>query len=439
MYVVIGALLIGLSLGLLGSGGSILTVPVLVYLLGHDDKAAIAESLGIVGAIALIGAIPYTRTREVDWRNVLLFGLPGMAGTYGGAWLSQFVTGAAQLTLFAVVMLAAAWLMFRQPAARSDAGKHANPVERHAAWKIVLEGLAVGVLTGLVGVGGGFLIVPALVLLGQLPMRRAVATSLPIVALKSFSGFFTYLAVLNSQDIAIDWNTIGLFVLLGTAGSLVGNVIGSRVNQRSLRRVFAVFLVGMGIFVLAKEAPRVFTPPAVGNAVSSPSPVAAASPARRPLTYTNPLITEYGKVVRLPDAAHQPRQGAKIVVDVTKGDFPDKLNQAVGKAARFVNIYGGAGAKPATVKIALVMHGDATLVVLSPNAYSARFGGDGNPNLDCLRRLHEEGVEIYVCGQSLVEKGARPEDVADFADVAVSALTALVNLQGDGYAYVPLK
>ena len=118
MTSVVGAILIGLTLGLLGSGGSILTVPVLVYLLGHQDKVAIAESLAIVGGIALAGMIPYARARLIDWRSVVLFGLPGMAGTYGGAWLARFVSGPAQLTLFAGVMLIAAWMMMRRPGNR---------------------------------------------------------------------------------------------------------------------------------------------------------------------------------------------------------------------------------------------------------------------------------------------------------------------------------
>lgn len=112
-YIIIGALIIGLLLGLMGSGGSILTVPVLVYLLGHDAKVAIAESLAIVGGIAIVTMFPYAHSRSVCWRNVVFFGVPGMAGTYLGAWLSHYLAGAVQLTLFAVMMLLAAVLMFR--------------------------------------------------------------------------------------------------------------------------------------------------------------------------------------------------------------------------------------------------------------------------------------------------------------------------------------
>jgi intracellular sulfur oxidation DsrE/DsrF family protein len=156
------------------------------------------------------------------------------------------------------------------------------------------------------------------------------------------------------------------------------------------------------------------------------------------IEYSNPAIANYGKVVRLPTAEQQPRDGSKIVVDVTKGGDPGELNAAIEKVARFVNIYCGAGKSPAKVNVAVVLHGDATLTALNADAYSKRFETKGNPNLDCLHELHEAGVEILVCGQSLIGKGSKPEEVVVFSEVAVSALTTLVNLQADGYAYVPL-
>ena len=150
-----GAIAIGLSLGLLGSGGSILTVPVLVYLLDQPEKLAIAGSLAIVGAIAAAGSVPYIRSGLVNWRAVLLFGGPGMVGTYLGSWLAVFVSGAFQLTLFAVVMLAASVLMLRPIDLEKAGARH--PASSRSAWKIPLDGLIVGIITGLVGVGGGFL------------------------------------------------------------------------------------------------------------------------------------------------------------------------------------------------------------------------------------------------------------------------------------------
>ena len=218
MYIIVGALIVGATLGLMGSGGSILTVPVLVYLLGHDGKVAIAESLAIVGAIALVASIPYARTQMVDWRNVLYFGLPGMAGTYLGAWAAKFVPTAAQLVLFAVVMLVAAWMMFR-PRAKVDAQSVGSSPDHQAILGDRDRGLAVGIVTGLVGVGGGFLIVPALVVLGGLPMRLAVGTSLTIIAMKSLSGFYKYLEVLESLQASVDWQTVAAFVVIGVVGS----------------------------------------------------------------------------------------------------------------------------------------------------------------------------------------------------------------------------
>jgi intracellular sulfur oxidation DsrE/DsrF family protein len=154
--------------------------------------------------------------------------------------------------------------------------------------------------------------------------------------------------------------------------------------------------------------------------------------------FYNPTIKKYGEVVKLPRATQQPRSGSKVLVDLTRGSDPAQLNPAIEKAARFVNIYHGGGSKRADVDMAVVLHGDATLAALNDDAYSKQYGVEGNPNLDCLHMLHEAGVEIYVCGQTLVAQGSEPEDVAVFIETAVSALTAVVNLQADGYSYLPL-
>jgi len=248
----LGALSIGITLGLLGSGGSILTVPILVYLLGQPDKVAIAGSLAIVGGISLFGALPYALKNQVDWRSVLLFGVPGMIGSFAGAFLAQFVSGSLQMLLFALIMILAAFFMFRGNGAmaRRSAG-------RHAWWKIGAEGLVVGIVTGLVGVGGGFLIVPALALLGGLSMPIAVGTSLLIIALKSFVGFMEYLQVLGAIDLHLDWGVIGLFICLGAVGSVLGKLVGGRISQMALQRMFAAFLLVVGVFVLWQNFPLV--------------------------------------------------------------------------------------------------------------------------------------------------------------------------------------
>jgi uncharacterized membrane protein YfcA len=245
-----GALGIGISLGMLGSGGSVLTVPVLVYLFGQNEKVAIAGSLFIVGAIAAAGSLQFLRSGQVDWRSVLTFGLPGIAGTWLGAQLAAYVPGTLQLVAFALVMFVAAWLMLRP---LDLSARQAAP---RAAWRIALDGLAVGVVTGLVGVGGGFLIVPALVLLGGLQMHRAVATSLVIIALKSFAGFIKYLDVLEQQDLQLDWPTIALVTLIGVAGSIAGRTFGKRLSQEKLKTGFGIFLVAMGIYIIARSGPE---------------------------------------------------------------------------------------------------------------------------------------------------------------------------------------
>lgn len=248
----LGAMAIGVSLGLLGSGGSILTVPVLVYLVGQDEKLAIAGSLAIVGSIALAASLPYLKKKQIDWRIVVLFGIPGMVGTYAGAWLATWVTGLVQLALFAVVMLIASWQMLK-PVSIDD-----TPHEPREVWKIGLDGMLVGILTGLVGVGGGFLIVPALVLLGGLSMHRAVATSLIIIALKSFTGFWKYLDVLDQQGLVLDWNVIAIVTALGVVGSFAGSRIAGLVDQEKLKKVFGLFLIIMGIYILVRTLPAVW-------------------------------------------------------------------------------------------------------------------------------------------------------------------------------------
>jgi intracellular sulfur oxidation DsrE/DsrF family protein len=151
-----------------------------------------------------------------------------------------------------------------------------------------------------------------------------------------------------------------------------------------------------------------------------------------------PVIANHGGVVPLPQAAQQPRAGTKLLVDLTSSGDAGKLNPGLEKIAKYVNIYAGGGVDPTEVKIAVVFHGEATLCVLNADAYSAKFNTDGNPNFQLMRSLHEAGVEMYVCGQSLISKGSGPDDVAECVMTAVSALTAVVNLQSDGYAYVPI-
>jgi uncharacterized membrane protein YfcA len=241
------AALMGLSLGLLGGGGSILAVPILKYVVGFGAKEAIASSLAVVGLTSLFGAIGHWRAGNVNSRVALVFGVVAMGGTYLGARLAVFFSGAAQLALFAVVMLLTAYFMFRENGSdgaeeKSDGGFSG---EKMSYALIVLEGLAVGILTGLVGVGGGFLIVPALVVLGKVPMKEAVGTSLLVIAMKSVSGFAGYLG-----QVEIRWGYLALFTAVAIVGGLGGTYLVRYVPQGALKKVFAIFLVVMGAFIL---------------------------------------------------------------------------------------------------------------------------------------------------------------------------------------------
>ena len=249
LLTLLGALAIGLSLGLLGSGGSILTVPVLHYLVGQPEKLAIGGSLLVVGLIAVAAAVPYAFSRQVDWRNVAWFGLPGMAGAWLGATLARWVPGPVQLALFALVMLVAAWRMLR-------GGVMQRPDHEPRRLAVVAGGIGVGALSGLVGVGGGFLIVPALVLLAGVPMASAVGTSLAVIALNSFTGFLKYLGVLQQQSLELDWRVLLTVAGVGVIGSFAGHRLGRRLPQATLRRLFGVFLVVMGLFIAVDAGPR---------------------------------------------------------------------------------------------------------------------------------------------------------------------------------------
>src|SRR5574340_500318 len=238
------AVLVGVPLGLLGGGGSILTVPLLAYVAGMEAKQATATSLLVVGVTSAVGAVSHARAGRVQWRTGLIFGAAGMAGAYAGGVLARFIPGTVLLIGFAVMMIATAVAMLRgRKNVEASGGNHRLPIP-----KILAEGLVVGLVTGLVGAGGGFLVVPALALLGGLPMPVAVGTSLIVIAMKSFAGLGAYLS-----SVQIDW-TIALAV---TAAAVVGALIGARltamVDPDSLRKTFGWFVLAMSSVILAQE------------------------------------------------------------------------------------------------------------------------------------------------------------------------------------------
>jgi uncharacterized membrane protein YfcA len=237
--------LIGVSLGFFGGGGSILTVPLLVYVFGLGPKQAIASSLLIVGVASVSGAIQHWRKGNVRPREGLIFGAAGMLGAYAGGRGGALLDGGLLLLLFAAMMLLTSAAMWRGRASPEDD----RGSDRYSPAKLVLQGLAVGGFTGLVGAGGGFLIVPALALWAGLPISAAVGTSLLVIVLKSAAGFVGY-----SSHVQVDYVLVSWVSAAAIAGSFAGSRLAQRVDPASLRRAFASFVMAMACFVLVREA-----------------------------------------------------------------------------------------------------------------------------------------------------------------------------------------
>jgi uncharacterized membrane protein YfcA len=237
------SVLIGVALGLLGGGGSILTTPILLYALKMPTKEAIATSLIVVGTTSLAAVVQHARAGNVVWKTGLVFGAAGMVGAYLGGLGAAWVPDRVLLLLFAAMMLATAVAMFR---GRKEA--MSGEAAGQALWKIVLDGLVVGVVTGLVGAGGGFLVVPALALLGGLPMQKAVGTSLLVIAMKSFAGYAGHAA-----HVDIQLSLAGAVSGAAVVGSVLGGQLAQRIPAEALRKGFAGFVLVMGIFVISQQ------------------------------------------------------------------------------------------------------------------------------------------------------------------------------------------
>ncbi|MEV5693019.1 sulfite exporter TauE/SafE family protein [Micromonospora globbae] len=262
------AVVIGVSLGLLGGGGSILAVPLLVYVADLPAKEAIATSLLVVGATSAVGVLPHARANRVRWRTGLIFGFAGMTGAYAGGRFAEFIPAAFLLTGFAIMMLATAIAMIR--GRRRAEGKpvpHELPV-----FRVILDGIVVGLVTGLVGAGGGFLVVPALALLGGLPMPVAVGTSLVVIAMKSFAGLAGYLS-----SVSINWGLAVAVTAAAIVGSFAGGRLAGKIPADVLRKAFGWFVVVMGVFVLAQQLPTgLRTNPLLWTGVGVAGAIAAA-------------------------------------------------------------------------------------------------------------------------------------------------------------------
>lgn len=253
-----GAFLIGVVLGLIGGGGSILTVPVLVYLLYINPVTATAYSLFVVGFSALIGAFQNMKKGLVDFKTAFVFSIPAFIAVYS---TRRFIVPAIPDELFSVgsfivtknvgIMLFFAVIMLMASISMIWSNGLENETHEKVRYNfplIVLEGLLVGLLTGIVGAGGGFLIIPALVLLAKLPMKKAVATSLLIIAIKSLIGFIG-----DIENLEIDWNFLLLFTGLSVLGIFAGTWLSKFIDSNKLKKGFGWFVLVMGIYIIIKE------------------------------------------------------------------------------------------------------------------------------------------------------------------------------------------
>lgn len=255
----IASLVIGISLGLIGGGGSILTVPVLVYLFGVQPVLATAYSLFIVGSTSLVGALPKYRQGMINIRTAIVFGVPSILAVFATRkfivpaipdivfHLGDFAVSKSLLMmmLFAVLMVFASVSMIRDK--KKELVENSGP-QKFNYPLILVEGVIVGMLTGLVGAGGGFLIIPALVLLSKLPMKQAVGTSLLIIAAKSLIGFTG-----DITNYTMDWKLLMIITAIAIAGIFIGNWMSAKVDSGKLKKGFGWFVLVMGIYIIIKE------------------------------------------------------------------------------------------------------------------------------------------------------------------------------------------
>jgi uncharacterized membrane protein YfcA len=248
--VVFASLLTGLLMGIFGSGGSIITVPALLFLLDIEPKSAIAMSFGIVAITASVSAINYWMHGNVNIKITLVFGFFGIIGSYAGALLGVITPILLQEELFSMVMYAAAWSMLKSDKQTDKPVNECGDIscEKINNVNLALQGAGIGVITGIIGVGGGFLIVPVLVVLSGLSTKRAIGTSLSIVALNSFSGFEGY-----AHSIAVDYELMAIFTIIAIIGSFIGHMIFNKLHPEHLKKAFGFFLIFMATYMFIKS------------------------------------------------------------------------------------------------------------------------------------------------------------------------------------------
>lgn len=249
------AIFIGMAVGMLGGGGSILTTPLLIYVVGFDAKQAIAASLFVVGVTSIFGLISHARAGRVVWRIGLIFGGAGMVGAFIGGQIGSHLPSTLLLAAFAVMMGITAVAMIRGRKQVQGKAHKGLPL-----FRILLDGLVVGFVTGLVGAGGGFLVVPALALLAGLAMPRAVATSLLVVAMKSFAGLAGYIFTFGGGSLVslnpetrINWTVTLIITAAAIVGALIGSRIVGKVHPDKLRMAFGYFVLIMAVFILSQQ------------------------------------------------------------------------------------------------------------------------------------------------------------------------------------------
>ncbi|MDY6898950.1 MAG: sulfite exporter TauE/SafE family protein [Cyanobacteriota bacterium] len=258
MKLIVGTLLavcIGITLGLIGGGGSILALPILKYVMGVETKSAVAMTLVIVGAVSLIGVIPHWLQGNVNFKTALLFSPAAMLGAYMGARIASLpiIDPTIQLICFAVMMLVAAFFMIRKSSRTSDNKQqddlfNSKHDSQYRLLMIPIEGLIVGIVTGFVGVGGGFMIIPALVLLGKTPMKEAVGTSLLIITFKSLAGFAGYFG-----QVPVDVNIMIIFTIAASLGTISGAYLTKFVKPKLLEKSFGYFVIAVAVYILVQR------------------------------------------------------------------------------------------------------------------------------------------------------------------------------------------
>ncbi len=242
IFSVLLAACIGILLGLIGAGGSTITIPVFVYILKYDVKSAIAMSLFVVGATSIVGAIRYYRSQSVDLSHAFTFGLFTVPGTFFGAEIARLISNSTQLLLFSVVLLFSSLSMYKEIRITS------LKILSEKKYQIIFEsffGIIIGIITGVVGIGGGFLLVPSLVLLCHLDMKKAVGTSLLIIFFNTIAGFLVY-----SHITTIDWKVVGLFSVFSIAGMILSTFLIRFISDKALKKAFSIIVFLIGIFIL---------------------------------------------------------------------------------------------------------------------------------------------------------------------------------------------